>query len=243
MAHRRRTLDSVAGTYTRVAPDVRRMQILEATHRVTLERGLHDVRVGDVADELSVSTGTIHYHFATKDELIESMLREMARREIADMRRSLTRLDAPEDRLALVIDTYLPSPRHDHTWVLWIDVWGEALRHASLRQISEELDNAWVELLAEVIADGVATGAFRCDDPVATVVAAVRAARRSRPAGRAAPGDDDEGADERPRPPRRRARARLRAAGLKRRRAPVASVAVQFRRLLAVDRWSIRTGG
>jgi AcrR family transcriptional regulator len=162
------TLDSVAGTYTRVAPDVRRMQILEATHRVTLERGLHDVRVGDVADELGVSTGTIHYHFATKDELIESMLREMADREIADMRRSLARVDAPEDRLALVIDTYLPSPRHDHTWVLWIDVWGEALRHASLRQISEELDNAWVELLAEVIADGVATAAFRCDDPVAT---------------------------------------------------------------------------
>ena len=144
------------------------MQILEATHRVTLQRGLHDVRVGDVADELSVSTGTIHYHFATKDELIESMFREMADREIADMRRALTRRTAPEDRLALVIDTYLPSPRHDHTWVLWIDVWGEALRHAGLRQISEELDNAWVELLAEVISDGVATGAFRCDDPVAT---------------------------------------------------------------------------
>jgi AcrR family transcriptional regulator len=162
------TLDSVAGTYTRVAPDVRRMQILEATHRVTLERGLHDVRVSDVADELGVSTGLIHYHFATKDELIEAMLREMADREIADMRRSLSRVTEPETRLAMVIDTYLPSPRHDHTWVLWIDVWGEALRHANLRRISEELDNAWVELLAEVVTDGVDAGVFRCVDPVAT---------------------------------------------------------------------------
>ena len=144
------------------------MQIIEATHRVTLERGLHDVRVGDVAEELDVSSGLIHYHFATKDDLIEAMLREMAAREVADVRRSLARLATPEERLSQVIDTYLPSLRRDHSWVLWIDVWGEALRDANLRRISEELDNAWVELLAEIVADGVATGVFRCGDPVAT---------------------------------------------------------------------------
>ena len=33
-------------------------------------------------------------------------------------------------------------------------MWGEALRDANLRRISEELDNAWVALVAEVIADG-----------------------------------------------------------------------------------------
>jgi AcrR family transcriptional regulator len=162
------TLDSVAGTYTRVAPDVRRTQILEATHSVTLSRGLHDVRVSDVADELNVSTGLIHYYFATKDELIEAMLREMAGREVADARRALSRATTPEDRLARFIDLYLPSLRRDHTWVLWIDVWGEALRHANLRRISEELDNAWVDLLAEVVTEGVTTGVFHCVDPVAT---------------------------------------------------------------------------
>ena len=39
---------------------------------------------------------------------------------------------------------------------------------ANLRRISEELDNAWVELFAEIITDGVAAGVFRCADPVAT---------------------------------------------------------------------------
>jgi AcrR family transcriptional regulator len=153
---------------TRIAPDLRRRQILEATHRVTLARGLHDLRVGDVAVELDVSTGLIHYHFATKDELIEAMLDEMAEREIAGVRRSLQRLMTPEERLARVIEQYLPSSRRDPSWLLWIDVWGEALRDANLRRISEELDNAWVELVAEVIAEGVASGAFRCADPVAS---------------------------------------------------------------------------
>jgi AcrR family transcriptional regulator len=157
-----------APTRTRIAPDLRRRQILEATHRVTLARGLHDMRVGDVAVELEVSSGLIHYHFATKDDLIEAMLGEMAEREIVAVRRALHRLATPEERLARVIDTYLPSSRRDPSWLLWIDVWGEALRDVNLRRISEELDNAWVELLAEVIADGVADGAFRCEDALAS---------------------------------------------------------------------------
>ncbi len=155
-------------TRTRIAPDQRRLQIVEATHRVTLERGLHDVRVGDVADELDVSTGLIHYHFATKDELIEAMLRETADREIADVRRTIELLATPEERLAKVIETYLPSLRRDPSWVLWIDAWGEALRDDNVRRISEELDDAWVSLVAEVIAEGAAAGVFQCADPVAT---------------------------------------------------------------------------
>jgi AcrR family transcriptional regulator len=153
---------------TRVAPAVRRQQILEAAHAVTLAKGLHDLRVSDVADELDVSHGLIHYHYPTKDELIEAMLDEMAEREIAGVRRAVERLATPEERLARAIDMYLPSSRRDSSWLLWVDVWGEALRDANLRRISEELDHAWVVLVAEIIAGGVAAGAFACDDPVAT---------------------------------------------------------------------------
>ena len=155
-----------APTRTRIAPDVRRRQIIDATHAVILAKGLHDLRIADVADELTVSTGLIHYHFATKDELIEAMLGEVAEREIAGVRRAIDRLATPEERLSKAIDIYLPSSRRDRAWVLWIDVWGEALRDANLRRISEELDHAWVDLVAGIITDGVATGAFRCADAV-----------------------------------------------------------------------------
>ncbi len=156
-----------APSRTRIAVDERRRQILDATHAVTLAKGLHELRIADVADELDVSSGLIHYHFATKDELIEAMLVEMAGREIAAVRRGLERLATPEERLARIIDEYLPSSRRDPAWVLWIDVWGEALRNAGLRRVSEELDNAWVQVVAEVITAGVTTGAFRAADPVA----------------------------------------------------------------------------
>ena len=157
-----------APTRTRIAPDQRRRQIVEATHNVTLAKGLHELRIIDVAEELDVSTGLIHYHFDTKDDLIEAMLGAMAEREIASVRRSIARLATPEEQLSRIIDVYLPSSRRDQSWLLWIDVWGEALRDANLRRISEELDNAWVALVAEVIAAGIGAGSFRTDDPVAS---------------------------------------------------------------------------
>jgi AcrR family transcriptional regulator len=153
-------------TRTRIDVEQRRQQILDATHRVTLERGLRDVRIADVANELGVSTGLIHYHFDTRDELLEAMLRETAAAEVATLREALAALATPEARLVRLIDEYLPSLRRDPSWVLWIDVWGEALRDANIRRISEDLDAAWVGILAEVIAEGAEAGVFDCPDPI-----------------------------------------------------------------------------
>lgn len=155
-------------TRTRIRPELRRQQIIEATHRVTLERGLHDVRMQDVAEELHVSSGLIHYHFATKDELIEAMLRDTAEREVAGVEVALGRFASAEEKLAALIETYLPSVKRDPSWVMWIDAWGEALRDATVRRISEELDAAWVDLMTDVIAEGVAAGVFASDDPAAS---------------------------------------------------------------------------
>ena len=68
------------------------------------------------------------------------MLRETAAAEVAALRQALATLATPEARLARLIDEYLPSLRRDQSWVLWIDVWGEALRDANIRRISEDLD-------------------------------------------------------------------------------------------------------
>lgn len=153
---------------TRLDADARRRQIVDAARTATLRLGLHDVRVSDVAAELGVSTGLIHYHFDTKDELIEEMLRQTASEEVAAVRTSVAALDDPTDRLAEAVERYLPSSRRDPSWLMWIDVWGEALRDDKLRHVSEELDQAWVDLLTEVVADGVDRGVFTSDDPMAS---------------------------------------------------------------------------
>jgi AcrR family transcriptional regulator len=145
----------------------RRADILEATRRVVLERGFGHTRIADVAAELGVSTGLIHYHFASKDELLAETLRDTA----ADIRRLEESVaghgGGPIERLDRVLQEYLPSAERDQSWVLWIDAWGDALRSPRLREISEELDTAWARVLETVIEDGVAAGEMHCTDPAA----------------------------------------------------------------------------
>ena len=153
--------------HTRISAVERRAQIIAATRKVALARGLHDLRVADVAAELDVSTGLIHYHFATKHELLEAMLRDTAAEELGAVMSGIADRNDPTAQLEFLIDAYLPSPRRDQSWALWIDVWGEALRDPEVRRISEELDDGWVDVIAQVIAAGVESGAFRSEDPVA----------------------------------------------------------------------------
>jgi AcrR family transcriptional regulator len=150
---------------TRIGVPERRQQIIDATREITLERGLHDLRISDVAEALDVSTGLIHYHFDTRDELIEAMLRETAVADIDTFKETLTSSTTPEDRLARLIDYYLPSSHRDPAWMLWIDVWGDALRDRNIERISKRIDMAWMDVLEDVIAEGAEAGSFRCDDP------------------------------------------------------------------------------
>ncbi|MCU1427582.1 MAG: putative transcriptional regulator, TetR family [Actinomycetia bacterium] len=146
----------------------RRNEILEAARAVVLERGLANTRVADVADALNVSTGLIHYHFASKDELFAETLRHAAATDIHRLEKSVASSADPVERLDRVLREYLPSPRGDQTWQLWIDTWSAGLRNSVLRDISEELDEAWVRVLQGVIEAGVDAGAFTCPDPRAS---------------------------------------------------------------------------
>src|SRR5919206_4948374 len=50
-------------------------QILEAACRAILDRGFPATRIADIAQAAHVSTGTVHYYFATKDEVLIAALK------------------------------------------------------------------------------------------------------------------------------------------------------------------------
>jgi AcrR family transcriptional regulator len=155
-------------TPRRIAPDQRRLEILDAALGVVLARGLANTRIADVAEALGVSTGLIHYHFESKDELLAATLRHAAESDILRLEKSVAGSADPIARLDRVLREYLPSPRDDQTWLLWIDTWAAGLRNPVLREISEELDESWVRVLESVIEAGVDAGTFDTPDPRAS---------------------------------------------------------------------------
>jgi AcrR family transcriptional regulator len=145
----------------------RRNEILETTCQVVVERGFAATRVADVANKLGVSTGLIHYHFDTKDELLAEALAYAARADLARLEAEVAEGTSPLDKLNRVFLLYSPAEA-EPGWMLWIDSWGEALRNPALKRISQRLDDAWQTVLEDVIVEGVKDGTFTCADPHAT---------------------------------------------------------------------------
>jgi AcrR family transcriptional regulator len=146
----------------------RRAELLAAAYQVVLERGLANTRVADVAAATNVSGGLIHYHFATKDDLIVEMLRSVAGEDIVKAREIADAKGTAVARMDRLIRHYTPDPGEDPSWRLWIDGWAAGVRDPAMRQIMTELDAAWAECVEQVIRDGVADGEFTCAEPAIT---------------------------------------------------------------------------
>jgi AcrR family transcriptional regulator len=161
-----RTLRSVTPLPVKKATvEERRVEILEMTRQVLIERGFASTRISDVAKGLGVSTSLIHYHFDSKEQLLAEAFSHAANEDVAEMVAEIEAAPTAVGQLDALIRNYVPEGSHDVEWMLWIDAWGEALRNPLLRAISQELDEQSIDLIERVLRAGVATGEFTCPDP------------------------------------------------------------------------------
>jgi AcrR family transcriptional regulator len=136
-------------------------EILAAACRAIVERGFSDTRVSDIAEIAGTSTGTIHYYFDSKQEVLLAALRWasdrlFARLEGADGPDAATRLGALLD-LAIPYDR--PPARRDE-YVLWMEVWALVLRSPEHLPALQDLSTRWRAFFFDVVAEGVASGEF-----------------------------------------------------------------------------------
>ena len=126
--------------------EARQTAILEATCRVLIERGFAALRIQDVARQLGVSTGLIHYHFESKEQLLEAALRLAGQADLDQLRADVAVARGPVAKLDAYFQAYCPKGA-EPGWLLWIDAWGESLRRPELRRISQEFDEASVQVV------------------------------------------------------------------------------------------------
>lgn len=144
----------------------RRREILEATCAVVSERGFRDLRIVDVARKAGYSTGTVHYYFDSKEEL----LREAFRFEYEESRLRRERVVTPGldpvARLRALADAYLPSsPQSVRSWRVWMELWISALRDPSMGQVNDVYYGEWRQAVLDAIVEGQEQGLLDVDDP------------------------------------------------------------------------------
>lgn len=156
-------------TRVRLSVAERREELLRAAVEQIEARGVAAVRIADVASALGVSNALVLYHFATKEKLVAAAFAHAAEGDLARLRRLLGRRTTALRRLRAAVRWYAPTGQAKG-WRLWIEGWAAALREPTLQEVTRDLDRQWKAAIAEVIAEGVAAGEFRCPDPAGTAL-------------------------------------------------------------------------
>ncbi|MFI7008597.1 TetR family transcriptional regulator C-terminal domain-containing protein [Streptomyces sp. NPDC050145] len=147
-----------------VEPDVRRAQILEATARLIARRGFHKVRVADIARACGTSTGTVHYHFPTKDAALRAALVFYADRFHTRLEAEFETAGSTVEKLRRLIDVQLTTTDEDiDEWSVWVQSWNEAILDPTLRAGQRDVYVRWRRIVVDLVrtcqAEGMARGA------------------------------------------------------------------------------------
>jgi AcrR family transcriptional regulator len=150
----------------RAEPAARERILAAAVERIASD-GIDDVRIARIAMDAGVSTSLVHYHFETREALLEEAL-EYSFELAGDVRIGEGEGEAPDHAhgLAAMVDQCLPYPGMlERDFILWVELWLRASRHPELRPTASRLYARMHDWFAEAIVDGVETGEFAATDP------------------------------------------------------------------------------
>jgi AcrR family transcriptional regulator len=147
--------------------DDRREQMLRAAIDVIGERGFPDTRIADVGKRVGASSALVIYYFGTKDRLLTEALRYSEDLFYAEASRRLAAIDSAKEQLEELVRFSCNNEPMDGlpgSWVLWIDLWAQAVRHPEVSRDREELDQRWRRQIADVVRAGQESGEFDAVD-------------------------------------------------------------------------------
>ena len=148
------------------APPVdRRRQILDAAIRVFARQGFHSTRVADIADEAGVAYGLVYHYFTSKEQVLNELFSERWSLLLQAIGEAEANASEPREKLEAVAAFIVESYRHDPELMKVIIVEVTRAANSFGRTHLAEISQAY-DLIAKIVADGQAQGAFRSDvDP------------------------------------------------------------------------------
>jgi AcrR family transcriptional regulator len=156
-----------------LAAEEARNRILAAAADCIVRDGLVNVRMAGIAKAAGVSSGLVHYHFTTKEQLFTDVLSHSSAVSHALTTRALERAGTrPAQRLSAFLDRCLPSDeRLTHDWRLWQELDLLCLRQPALAAVGSEVYETIYATVTDIITDGIRDGVFDLDPDQARQVA------------------------------------------------------------------------
>ena len=142
-------------SFSKLAPDVRRRQLIEATYRCLRLHGAGSISVRRIAEEAGLSLGMVRHHFRSKDELLAATLRHLSDQLHVETGRAMAQTYASAmARLQAFIRACLHPESLDSDYVrARFMFWGLAQSNPIVRQAHDEIYDRFDRQIRALVAD------------------------------------------------------------------------------------------
>jgi TetR/AcrR family transcriptional repressor of bet genes len=131
----------------------RRQQIVDALLAVMAERGYDGASIQAIARRAGLAPGLIHYHFATKQEILLEAIRQLTALLDARFQLFAQRASSPRERLRAFIDARLArgAGANPAAVAAWVVIGAEAVRQPEVKAAYQEAMGAQRALLERLV--------------------------------------------------------------------------------------------
>jgi len=137
----------------------RRQQIVAGLLKVMAERGYERASVGEIAKAAGLSPGLVHYHFRDKQEILLTLVEQLASRVRARVTTRLAQVkgDDARARVDAFVDAFLATGADAAPAAVasWVTISAEAIRQPEVRAAYEKVVRADLEHLESLVAEVV----------------------------------------------------------------------------------------
>jgi AcrR family transcriptional regulator len=145
----------------------KRELILNAAQNCLRDRGLKGLRIREVAKEAGVSLGSVHYYFASKEQILMELFRRFVQR-VSEATLSGTPDADPRQVITDLLDGYFAELSKDPAICQgFIGLWDHVPRNEDLRRLVEKFYRRSAVFLTDLIKEGKRQGLFQVDSPSA----------------------------------------------------------------------------
>ncbi len=143
---------------------IRTEQVVDATKRCIVKKGVSNLSVKDIASEARVSTGIIYHYFENKEDILLKVIREAFRRSHEQVLEKVEPIESPRDKLRAYIEQLSEVPKDNpEFFIILLNYLGQATSNQEINRIVTHFFGNVISYVEELLSTGAAAGVFKAD--------------------------------------------------------------------------------
>jgi len=156
--------------------DERRQELVQAAYSLIAERGFEGLRTREVAARAGVNIATLHYYFASKEDLIRGVVGYIQQQFAEQNARIKAQGSTAREQLHAELRHALEIKRdRPELQIVLHELFLRSLRDEAMRAIFSGMDADWHIAIADILSTGISEGSFRTDLDVDATASAIMA--------------------------------------------------------------------